>query len=158
MSIGRALNVKERIQIFYDQYEAGQSQKSLAEDRLSEPQWDELAHLHDQLETFYDGTLSTEGRQSTLADHFKTLDWLLNEIQQAKIKFEELHRAAVRRKTGRGAATAAAAESDDFAFLAASAEASTGPVSITPAPCMGLARYSLARYNMGHGKCLTTVW
>ncbi|XP_044715184.1 uncharacterized protein HRG_11161 [Hirsutella rhossiliensis] len=43
---------------------------------------------------------------------------------QAKIKFEELHRAAVRRKTGRGAATAAAAESDDFAFLAASAEAS----------------------------------
>ncbi|KJZ68940.1 hypothetical protein HIM_08228 [Hirsutella minnesotensis 3608] len=124
MSIGRALNVKERIQIFCDQYEAGQSQKSLAEDRLSEQQWDELAHLHDQLETFYDGTLSTEGRQSTLADHFQTLDWLLNEIQQAKIKFEELHRAAVRRKTGRGAATAAAAESDDFAFLAASAEAS----------------------------------
>ncbi|XP_044716524.1 uncharacterized protein HRG_10056 [Hirsutella rhossiliensis] len=121
MSIGRALNVKERIQIFCDQYEAGQSQKSLAEDRLSEQQWNELAHLHDQLETFYDGTLSTEGRHSTLADHFQTLDWLLNEIQQAKIKFEELHRAAVRRKTSRGAA---AAEADNFAFLAASAEAS----------------------------------
>ncbi|KJZ68504.1 hypothetical protein HIM_12105 [Hirsutella minnesotensis 3608] len=46
-------------------------------------------------------------------------------LEQAKIKFEELHREAVRRKTGRGAATAAAAaESDDFAFLAASAEAS----------------------------------
>ncbi|KAM4060848.1 hypothetical protein HRG_014333 [Hirsutella rhossiliensis] len=102
-------------------YEAGQSQKSLAEDRLSEQQWNELAHLHDQLETFYDGTLSTEGRHSTLADHFQTLDWLLNEIQQAKIKFEELHRAAVRRKTSRGAA---AAEADNFAFLAASAEAS----------------------------------
>jgi hypothetical protein len=84
MSIGRALNVKERIQIFCDQYEAGQTQKSLAEDRLSEQQWDQLVHLHDQLETFYDGTLSTEGRNSTLADHFQTLDWLLNEIQQAK--------------------------------------------------------------------------
>ncbi|KAL6405977.1 HAT domain-containing protein [Ilyonectria robusta] len=120
-SIGRALNVKERIQVFCDQYEAGQSQKSLTEDRLSEQQWDELAHPHDQLETFYDGTLSTEGRLSTLADHFQTLDWLLNEIQQAKIKFEELHKAAVRRNTGRGAV---AAEADDFAFLAASAEAS----------------------------------
>ncbi|GKU09514.1 unnamed protein product, partial [Fusarium langsethiae] len=120
-SIGRALNVKERIQVFCDQYEAGQSQKSLTEDRLSEQQWDELAHLHDQLETFYDGTLSTEGRLSTLADHFQTLDWLLNEIQQAKIKFEELHKEAVRRNTSRGTV---AAEADDFAFLAASAEAS----------------------------------
>jgi hypothetical protein len=120
-SIGRALNVKERIQVFCDQYEAGQSQKSLTEDRLSEQQWDELAHLHDQLETFYDGTLSTEGRLSTLADHFQTLDWLLNEIQQAKIKFEELHKEAVRRNTNR---VTVDAEADDFAFLAASAEAS----------------------------------
>ena len=115
--IGRALNVKERIQVFCDQYEAGQSQKNLTEDRLSEQQWDELAHLHDQLEMFYDGTLSTEGRLSALVDHFQTLDWLLNEIQEAKIKFEELHKAAVRRNTSRGAL---AAEADDFAFLAAS--------------------------------------
>ncbi|KAM5529351.1 transposase-like protein [Fusarium oxysporum f. sp. phaseoli] len=92
--IGRALNVKERIQVFCDQYEAGQSQKNLTEDRLSEQQWDELAHLHDQLEMFYDGTLSTEGRLSALVDHFQTLDWLLNEIQEAKIKFEELNKEA----------------------------------------------------------------
>ncbi|KAG7408600.1 putative AC9 transposase [Fusarium oxysporum f. sp. rapae] len=116
-SIGRALNVKERIQVFCDQHEAGQSQKSLIEDRLSEQQWDELAHLHDHLGTFYDGTLYTEGGLSTMADHCQTLDWLLNEIQQAKTKFEELHKAAVRRNTSRGVV---AVEADDFAFLAAS--------------------------------------
>ncbi|KAF5703911.1 restless-like transposase [Fusarium mundagurra] len=120
-SIDRALNVKERIQVFCDQYEAGQSQKSLTEDHLSEQQWDELARFHDQLETFYDRTLSTEGRFSTLADHFQTLDWLLKEIQQAKIKFEKPHKATVRSNTSQGAV---AAEAGDFAFLAASAEAS----------------------------------
>jgi hypothetical protein len=113
--------VKERIQILCDQYEAGQGQKTLFQDRLSKQQWEELAHLHDQLETFYDGTLSTEGRASTLADHFQTLDWLLDEIQQAKIKFEELHKEAVRKKHGR---RALATEADDFAFLAAAAEVS----------------------------------
>lgn len=48
--------------------------RRLTEDRLSEQQWDKLAHLHDQLETFYDRTVSAEGRLSTLADHFQTLD------------------------------------------------------------------------------------
>lgn len=74
MSIGRALNVKERIQIFCDQYKPNQGQKDISQDRLTKQQWEELAHLHDQLEIFYDGTLSTEGRNSTLADHFQTLD------------------------------------------------------------------------------------
>ena len=70
ISIGRALNVKERIQIFCDQYEPGQGQKDLLEDHLSPQHWKELEHLHDQLETFYEGTIMTEGKNSTLADHF----------------------------------------------------------------------------------------
>jgi len=85
------LNVKECIQIFYDQYEPSSGQKTLSEDRLSKQHWIELEHLHDQLETFYEGTLTTEGRNSTLADHFQTLEWLLNEIYVVKQKFEELY-------------------------------------------------------------------
>ncbi|KAK8912270.1 putative AC transposase [Metarhizium anisopliae] len=118
MSIGRVLNVKERIQIFCDQYEPGQGQKDLSEDRLSSMHWKELEHLHDQLETFYEGTMMTEGRNATLADHFQTLDWLLNEIQVAKHKFEELHQDSLRKKR-RGAH-----EAEEFAWLAAAAEVS----------------------------------
>lgn len=118
MSIGRALNVKERIQIFCDQYEPGQGQKDLSEDRLSSMHWKELEHLHDQLETFYEGTMMTEGRNATLADHFQTLDWLLNEIQVAKHRFEELHQDSLRKKR-RGAH-----EAEEFAWLAAAAEVS----------------------------------
>jgi len=70
ISIGRALNVKERIQIFCDQYEPPPGQKDLSEDRLSQQHWLELEHLHDQLETFYGDTLMTEGRHATVADHF----------------------------------------------------------------------------------------
>ena len=60
ISIGRALNVKERIQIFCDQYEPPAGQKDLSENRLSARHWEELEHLHDQLEAFYEGTLMTE--------------------------------------------------------------------------------------------------
>jgi len=41
-------------------------------------QWKELEHLHDQLETFYEATLLTEGRNATLADHFQTLERLIS--------------------------------------------------------------------------------
>ncbi|KAJ6785140.1 hypothetical protein PWT90_08160 [Aphanocladium album] len=118
MSIGRALNVKERIQIFCDQYEPGQGQKDLSEDRLSPLHWKELEHLHDQLETFYEGTITTEGRDATLADHFQTLDWLLHEIQVGKQKFEELHRESLKKKRRESQA------SEEFAWLAAAAEVS----------------------------------
>ncbi len=119
MSIGRALNVKERIQIFCDQYEPGQGQKDLSEDRLSPMHWKEREHLHDQLETFYEGTIMTEGRNATIADHFQTLDWLLHEIQVARQKFEELHRESLKKKRREGQQA-----SEEFAWLAAAAEVS----------------------------------
>jgi hypothetical protein len=117
ISIGRALNVKERIQIFCDQFEPPPSQKDISEDRLSQQHWIELEHLHDQLEIFYEGTLMTEGRHATLADHFQTLDWLLNEIHVAKQKFEELYQDSLKRKRR-------TKDSEDFAWLAAAAEVS----------------------------------
>ncbi|OBS15743.1 hypothetical protein FPOA_13469 [Fusarium poae] len=67
LSIGRALNVKERIQLFCDQYEPPQSDRDVLDQRLSPRQWDELGHLHDQLETFYEATVMNEGRQRPAA-------------------------------------------------------------------------------------------
>ena len=80
-------------------------------------QWKELEHLHDQLETFYEVILLTEGRNATLADHFQTLDWLLNEICASRQKFEELYEDTRRRRRG-------SRDADDFAWLAAAAEVS----------------------------------
>ena len=59
----------------------------------------------------------TEGRHATLADHFQTLDWLLNEIHVAKQKFEELYQDSLKRKRR-------TKDSEDFAWLAAAAEVS----------------------------------
>jgi hypothetical protein len=66
-------------------------------------------------------TLSTEGRRSTLADHFQTLDWLMDEIQQVKIKSEELHNKANTKHVRR---TDKEKEAEEFALLAAAAEVS----------------------------------
>src|SRR3989337_643685 len=88
LSIGRALNVKERIQLFCDQYEPPLGDMGVLDNRLTPRQWDELGHLHDQLETFYEATIMNEGRQWTLADHFQSLDWLMDAIHLARRKFE----------------------------------------------------------------------
>jgi len=74
--------------------------------------------LHDQLETFYEGTVMTEGRYTTLADHFQTLDWLLNEIYITKQKFEELYQDSQRKKRRN------TKDTEDYAWLAAAAEVS----------------------------------
>src|SRR3954469_2204355 len=119
MSITRALNVKERIQLFCDQYEPPPGQKDLSNDRLTPRHWEELERLHTQLETFYEGTLMSEGRTYTLADHFQTLDWMIDEIAAAKDSFEGfrdgLHRRRPRSQANQG-------EADDYSWLAAAAE------------------------------------
>lgn len=66
------------------------SKKLTSEDKLKPRHWQELSHLHDHLETFYEATLMVEGNQTTLADHFQTLDWLLLELEKSKLKFLEL--------------------------------------------------------------------
>jgi hypothetical protein len=92
MFIGRAINLRERITIFCATYEPPRGTKRLAPHQILKPHhWEELQHLHDQLETFYEGTLMAEGQYTTLADNFQTLDWLLLEIELAKQKFSELY-------------------------------------------------------------------
>ena len=60
-----------------------------------------------------------EGKQWTLADHFQSLDWLIDEIQIARHKFEQLAKDA-RRK--RGHKQDKQSEADEYNWLAAAAE------------------------------------
>jgi hypothetical protein len=52
------------------------------DDLLSTRHWQELKHLHDHLEAFYEATIMVEGKYTGLADHFQTLDWLLLELEK----------------------------------------------------------------------------
>ena len=58
-----------------------------------------------------------EEKNLTLANHFQTLDQLLNEICITKQKFEELYQESLQRKRR-------TKDSEDFAWLAAAAEVS----------------------------------
>jgi GAF domain-containing protein len=60
-----------------------------------------------------------EGRQWTLADHFQSLDWLIDEIQIARQKFEQLAKDALRK---RGHRQDKLNEAGDYNWLAAAAE------------------------------------
>ena len=66
------------------------SKKLTSDDKLKPRHWQELLHLHDHLETFYEATLMVEGNNTGLADHFQTLDWLLLELEKLKNKFLQL--------------------------------------------------------------------
>ena len=91
-AITRALNVKERIQMFCAQYVPPKGAKAITRDDTLEPHhWKQLEHLHDQLESFDEATVMVEGHQTNLADHFQTLDWLLLQLDQAKQRFNELY-------------------------------------------------------------------
>ncbi|OBS15714.1 hypothetical protein FPOA_13497 [Fusarium poae] len=106
--------------LFCDQYEPPQSNRDVLDQRLSPRQWDELGRLHDQLETFYEATVMNEGRQWTLADHFQSLDWLMDEIHLARRKFEQLAEDALRKRGPNRQDKHD--EFDDYNWLAAAAE------------------------------------
>ncbi|KAF2186705.1 hypothetical protein K469DRAFT_526152, partial [Zopfia rhizophila CBS 207.26] len=82
--------------------------------------WDERGHLHDQLQTFYEATAMNKGRHWTLADHFQSLDWLIDEIHLARQKFEQLAEGALRKWGANGQDKQN--EVDDYNWLAAAAE------------------------------------
>ncbi|KAM6508139.1 hypothetical protein FALCPG4_018026 [Fusarium falciforme] len=85
------------MELFCDQHEPPRSDRDVLDQRLSPRQWDELRHLHDQLETFYEATVMNEGRQWTLAGHFQSLVWLMDETHLAQRKFEQLAEDALRK-------------------------------------------------------------
>ncbi|KAF7445680.1 Dimer-Tnp-hAT domain containing protein [Pyrenophora tritici-repentis] len=73
-SITRALNVRERLELFSARYH-----------------WFELEKIELALKDFYAATLLSEGKKTSLADWFSTLDCLLREISETKDHYHDIH-------------------------------------------------------------------
>ena len=85
--------------MFCKTYKPSDKAKALTRDDLLQPKhWLQLEHLHDHLETFYEATIMVEGNQTSLADHFQTLDWLLEELSSTKQKFLELSTQSLQKR------------------------------------------------------------
>lgn len=88
ISIGRAINVKERINKFCKQHTpVDKRERGLKDDILTPKHWYHLERLHSCLETFYAATLATEGNKSFLYDWYPTMTFLLNEIDSWRQEF-----------------------------------------------------------------------
>jgi hypothetical protein len=72
--------------------------KGIIDDVLQPHHWDELEHLHNHLEPFYEATLMVEGSHTTLADHFITHDWLMGKIDHARQIFSDLYQQKKRKE------------------------------------------------------------
>lgn len=90
-SITRALNVRERLELFSARHVPGKGSQGIANFKLDGQHWFELEKIELALKDFYAAALLTEGKQTSLADWFSTLDCLLREINETKDHYHEIH-------------------------------------------------------------------
>jgi hypothetical protein len=89
-SITRALNVRERLEIFSARHVPGKSSHGIANFKLDGQHWFELEKIELALKDFYAATLLSEGKKTSLADWFSTLDCLLREINETKDHYDTI--------------------------------------------------------------------
>lgn len=89
MSIGRALNCKQRIQQFCENHRPKRGE-GIDNDRLKAEHWCLLEELHTALGPFYAATLCCEGNNKTLSKWFCTLDYVLDSVDASKNRFGDL--------------------------------------------------------------------
>jgi hypothetical protein len=82
--IDRAIQADIRIAIdlYCFQYKA-----EIQLDTLAPEEWAKLEHIHEVLQAFQEATLATEGQQVTLERVLPTMDYLLDHLEQQKIKY-----------------------------------------------------------------------
>ncbi|KAF1738503.1 hypothetical protein CRV24_000429 [Beauveria bassiana] len=90
-SITRALNVRERLELFSARHVPVKGSQGLANFKLDGQHWFELEKVELALKDFYAATLLSEGRKTSLADWFSTLDCLLREISETKDHYYNIH-------------------------------------------------------------------
>ncbi|KAI8416699.1 hypothetical protein FOFC_03012 [Fusarium oxysporum] len=90
-SITRALNVRERLEIFSARHVPGKGSQGIANFKLDGQHWFELEKIELALKDFYAATLLSEGKKTSLADWFSTLDCLLREISETKDHYHDIH-------------------------------------------------------------------
>ncbi|KAG7403377.1 putative AC transposase [Fusarium oxysporum f. sp. rapae] len=89
-SITRALNVRERLEIFSARHVPGKGSHGIANFKLDGQHWFELEKIELALKDFYAATLLSEGKKTSLADWFSTLDCLLREINETKDHYDTI--------------------------------------------------------------------
>lgn len=94
-SLTRAINVRERLELFCLRHKPQKGTLGVKNFRLDEQNWFELEHIHTALSDYYSATLLTEGRRHSLADWFDTLDCLLREISDTKDHFDAAQKEQV---------------------------------------------------------------
>ncbi len=88
-AIGRALNIRERIDRFFRTHKPDRDSKyKPQQDKLTSDDWRFLERLHDTLDAFFFSTKTTEGYEPLLDDWFKTMHFLLNEVDAWKQEAE----------------------------------------------------------------------
>ncbi|RFN45157.1 putative ac transposase [Fusarium flagelliforme] len=90
-SITRVLNVRERLEIFSARHVPGKRSQGIANFKLDGQHWFELEKIELALKDFYAATLLSEGKKTSLADWFSTLDCLLREISETKDHYHDIH-------------------------------------------------------------------
>jgi hypothetical protein len=90
-SITRALNVRERLELFSARHIPAKGSYGIANFKLDGQHWFELEKIELALKDFYAATLLTEGKKTSLADWFSTLDCLLREINETKDHYLDIH-------------------------------------------------------------------
>lgn len=90
-SITRALNVRERLELFSARHVPGKGSQGIASFKLDGQHWFELEKIELALKDFYAATLLSEGKKTSLADWFITLDCLLREIGETKDHYSGIH-------------------------------------------------------------------
>ena len=83
-SITRALNVRERLELFSARHVPSKGSQGISNFKLDGQHWFELEKIELALKDFYAATLLTEGKKTSLADWFSTLDCLFQEINETK--------------------------------------------------------------------------
>ena len=89
-SITRALNVRERLNLFCSQHVAPRGAKDCKDFKLEPQHWFELEEIHTALHDFFEATMITQGKRAYLSDWFSTLDCLLTEIDNSKCHYQGL--------------------------------------------------------------------
>ncbi|KAG9381104.1 hypothetical protein A1F94_008424 [Pyrenophora tritici-repentis] len=88
-SITRALN--SGLELFSARHVPGKGSVGIANFKLDGQHWFELEKIELALKDFYAATLLSEGKKTSLADWFSTLDCLLREISETKDHYHDIH-------------------------------------------------------------------
>ncbi|KJZ69640.1 hypothetical protein HIM_10979 [Hirsutella minnesotensis 3608] len=91
-SITRALNVRERLEIFSARHVPGKGSQGISNFKLDGQHWFELEKIELALKDFFAATMPVEGNKTSLADWFSTLDCLLREINETKDHYHDIHK------------------------------------------------------------------